>query len=104
MRQFVSKPRRVEAVRWGGGIGDIHDMLDSGFIDKRKIKLSMTGQRIIDEDGVGMYELEILAGANGVQGFVPVPIGHWVVRVAGDDSDYWPVEHTYFTEKYEEEK
>jgi hypothetical protein len=45
---------------------------------------------------------QLLAGKNGAQGLVEVPRGHWIVRAEGDDSDYWPVEDSYFRAKYRE--
>lgn len=45
--------------------------------------------------------LQLLAGKDGAQGWVSVPVGHWIVRMPGDPSDYWPVEADYFASKYE---
>jgi hypothetical protein len=54
-----------------------------------------------DIDDVKHKVLHISAGVMGSQGSVPVPVGHYVVRKPGDDSDYWPVDEAYFNEKYE---
>lgn len=48
-----------------------------------------------------MSDLELLAGMNGAQGWVPVPVGHWIVRSPGVLNDHWPVDPEYFSAKYE---
>lgn len=49
----------------------------------------------------GLDKLTLLAGKYGAQGWVVVPLGHWIVRKPGDASDYWPVADDYFAAKYE---
>ena len=47
----------------------------------------------------GDEEATLMAGVDGAQGMVPVPIGHWVVK--GGPNDFWPVDPAYFAENYE---
>lgn len=82
---YQSKPTLVEAAQWlGEGLGDIQELA------LHKIRIDPATRR-----------LELRAGKDGVQGWVPVPVGHWVVRNPGDASDLWPVEEKYFDSKYE---
>ena len=37
---------------------------------------------------------------NGAQGWVPLPVGYWIVWRPGDLSDLWPVDPDYFASKY----
>jgi hypothetical protein len=46
-------------------------------------------------------KLELLAGKDGAQEWVPVPVGHWLVCQPGNKSDVWPVDPDYFAGKYE---
>ena len=84
--RFVSKPTTVEAVQW-------------------------TGDNLADVEAFGVkfrygpppHELRIRAGANGSQGLVPVPFGHWIVRPVGNLSDHWPVANDFFRDKYDQD-
>ena len=81
--RFRSVPSEIEAVQWLGN---------------NPVEVaSFAPEHVVYEDG----ELSILAGKDGAQGVVPVPVGHWVVRAADDMSDHWPVEADYFWRKYE---
>lgn len=86
MTLYRTKPSQVEAisprVRWWR----VEDFCSHG----RFCKVRLTG--------VGV---ELLAGKDGAQGWVPVPDGHMIVRNPGDASDLWPVERTFFDRKYE---
>ncbi len=84
MTLYRSKPSDIEAVQWTG----------ENFEEVREFWRE--GVRM------GPEGLELLAGKEGAQGWVPVPIGHWVVRQPGDLSDHWPVEPPYFAKKYDE--
>ena len=91
--RFRSKPQEVEAFQWSGP--DCEDELVDEFFggvppDKVGYYISFDG------DG-----LELRAGNNGAQGWVPVPIGHWIVRKPGDLTDHWPVDPDYFAAKYD---
>jgi hypothetical protein len=83
---YRSRPQEVEAVRWDGTVSGYFDVV-SNFA---RFKTRLNGG-----------ELELLAGKGGARGWVPVPVGHWIVHPPGDESDIWPVEHEYFTAKYE---
>lgn len=90
---YRSKPTLVEAIQWNGRnweeVFAFTGPKGASTIDKT------------DPDGDG-HPLQILAGKDGAQEWVPVPPGHWLVRPVGDDSDLWPVEDTWFRQKYEE--
>jgi hypothetical protein len=84
VNRYRSKPSEIEAVQWtGDNLGTI-------------LKFDAPIRSRAPERG-----LELRAGANGAQGWVPVPIGHWIVRNPGDLTDHWPVEPDYFARKYE---
>lgn len=83
VRLYRSRPQIVEAIQWTG---------DEDTID-RSVFMTVTSWT---SDG-----LELLAGKDGAQGWVPVPRGHWLVRNPGDASDNWPVDPDYFAAKYD---
>ena len=83
MTLYMSKPQVVEAVRWRGDNSDEC----YGFC-KAKVR-------------VAVGQLELLAGKDGAQEWVPVPVGHWLVCQPGDKSDIWPVDPDYFGAKYQ---
>jgi hypothetical protein len=82
---YRSKPTLVEAVQW---TGENQTELDT-FAPGKTGSNPMTG------------EMSLLAGVQGAQGWVDVPVGHWIVRNPGEHIDYWPVDPDYFTLKYE---
>jgi hypothetical protein len=82
---YSSKPSLIEAVQWTGD--NIKEIADFGVAFRSRNP---------------EWALEILAGKDGAQDFVPVPVGHWVVRAVGDLTDHWPVDPDYFANKYEE--
>ena len=88
MATYRSKPTEIEAVQWTGENAD-----EVGRIAPYKFATE------VDRDGVVFGWLK--AGADGAQGHVPVPVGHWVVRKPGDVTDLWPVDPDYFAAKYE---
>jgi hypothetical protein len=53
------------------------------------------------DDPATDVHLEVLAGKDGAQEWVPVPVGHWLVHPPGDLANVWPVEDAYFRAKYE---
>lgn len=87
MSLYVSKPSTIEAVQWGGRIDDMGPVLAFG------------GDKVKFDDNPPA--LTLLAGKDGAQEWVPVPVGHWLVCQPGDKSDIWPVDPDYFTGKYE---
>lgn len=82
--RYRSKPTEIEAAHWNGR--DVTEEL----VDLAGDKARVTG-----------HGLELLAGKDGAQEWVPVPDGHWLVRQPGDPSDIWPVDPDYFAKKYE---
>lgn len=85
---YVSRPRQVEAIQW---TGDIYAIKRSPF---RDVASAVAWTR----DG---WQLSLLAGKDGAQGWVPVPLGHWLVRNPGDPSDNWPVDPDHFAATYD---
>ena len=86
---YRSKPQEVEAVQWDGVNIDPLFEFNAPVI-------------------FGTYAepadiwCELQAGKDGAQGWVPVPVGHWIVRQPGDFTDHWPVDPDYFAAKYEQ--
>ena len=91
MSRYVSKPSHIEAVQWNG-YNYVEEVLP--FIGSSKALL--VPSLLTDDD------LVILAGKDGAQGFISVPVGHWIVRAEGDNTHYWPVDPDYFASKYAE--
>lgn len=81
--RFQSKPTEVEAVQWMG--------VNFDAISK------FAGKKVMNP----MNRLTLFAGFNGSQGWVHVPVGHYIVAKPGDRIDIWPVAEEYFLEKYE---
>lgn len=88
MRYRTKAPTEIEAVQW---TGDEFEKLDELF--------EFTGGRVSWTGHPGL--LRLLAGNGGAQGWVPVPVNHWIVRRVDDFDDFWPVDPDYFAEKYE---
>lgn len=87
---YVSRPQYVEAVQW--------DDTDEAV---ERLWQHTDGKIEVRFDAEGARDLYLLAGVDGAQKMVPVPVGHWVVHPLGDTSDIWPVENSYFEGKYE---
>ena len=85
MTLFASKPTYVEAVQHTGDFVVLEEFAG----------MKVT---IRPDDG----SLLLLAGKDGAQDWVPVPLNHWLVRQPGDLSDIWPVDPDYFEARYEE--
>lgn len=84
---YRSKPSLIEAVQW------------TGRNDNEMVSAFAGKVRIVDSAGGG--GLMLAAGKDSAQGWVPVPVGHWIVCNPGDHSDLWPVDPDYFAAKYE---
>lgn len=82
--RYRSKPQEVEAVQWDGNLEKVESF---------GVKFRYAAR--------WDCPLKIKAGQDGAQGFVDVPLGHWIVRTPGDLSDHWPVDPDYFAAKYE---
>lgn len=89
---YRSKPQEVEATQWTG---------DNG----RELIAAFDGKVTIEhwrpDEGEDEWHCGLLAGKDGVQEWVPVPVGHWLVHLPGDLSDVRPVDDEYFRNKYE---
>jgi hypothetical protein len=83
--QYVSKPSVIEAVQWTGD---------------NKDEVEEFGQGKVQVMTVPETRCSLLAGKDGAQEWVPVPVSHWLVNVPGDKSDIWPVDPDYFAGKY----
>ncbi len=81
--KYRSKPSEIEAVQW----------LGSNYPEVKQFGAPVSG--------VADGQLKVKAGKGGAQGYVPVPVGHWIVRSPGDLTDHWPVDPDYFAKKYE---
>lgn len=83
--RYVSKPTEIEAVQWTGD--NLEEIEEFGV----KFRYSVRWP----------HSLKIKAGKDGESGFVPLPLGHWVARNAGDLSDHWPLNPEQLQRKYE---
>lgn len=85
---YVSKPSVIDAVQWTG----------DNYAEVKKFAPQVIRQEFT---GDGLWHLQLLAGKDGAQKWVPVPAGHWIVRQPDDLTDHWPVDSDYFAAKYE---
>lgn len=96
-RLYRSKPSEVEAVQWTGD--NLHELVlfapDSLAECEKAVGWDEHGKVVTEPDGI-----LLLAGKDGAQEWVPVPVGHWIVRQPGDLTDHWPVAPDYFGAKY----
>ena len=90
---YRSKPSEIEAVQW---VGDNHDEVAEFLREAQQEQVSLWWVNPDDHS-----EARLMAGKDGAQGFVPLPVGHWIVRSPGDLTDHWPVDPDYFAAKYE---
>ena len=110
--RYRSKPTEIEAVRYGKDddgrfyVGAVNRV--AAFILGHGPDAQLTDVQVLEAvqpsgawDPPKHAELLMLAGKDGAQGWVPLPLGHWVVRQPGDLSDHWPVDPDYFAGKYE---
>ena len=89
--KYRSKPSEIEAIQWTGfNWSEVHE-----FAGNDPVKTASTS------DSGNELPLQLLAGKDGAQEWVPVPAGHWLVNQPGDKSDIWPVDPDYFVAKYE---
>jgi len=83
--RFVSRPQEVEAVQWTGTAASFAE-IEADLPSKVRSR--------------GLNDLSLLAGKDGAQEWVSVPVGHWLVHMPDDLTDVWPVDDTYFQTKY----
>lgn len=92
---LVKKPTTVRAIRWTGDNQDaVRDF--AGSNTRQQVRMGWLYNNL--ETDRTDWDLELLAGVHGAQGWVPVPIGHWIFGAPGD---FWPVAHDYVVEHYE---
>lgn len=83
VHRYTSRPNTVDAIQWtGSNLTELEEFAGD------KIELIVN---------VGLV---LKAGIDGVQGWVKVPVGHWLVSKPNDRRDIWPVEDNYFKGKY----
>ena len=88
---YRSKPTTIEAIQW---LGNSEANVDACFAFAVHNAINKVD---LDFDNC----LSLLAGKDGAQKWVPVPVGHWLVSQPGDRSDIWPVDPGYFAVRYE---
>lgn len=91
MAIYRSKPTTVDAIQWTGE--NSPEVLQFAWWKLRPVY-----------DGDIPLEFELLAGVDGAQGWVHVPVGHWIVCQPRDKSDMWPVANEFFSAKYESQE
>lgn len=98
--RYRSKPQEVEAIQW---TGDNWDEIRGALPQKVLLDFGTTWAPSDQPDAeyTKADQLMLLAGKDGAQDWVPVPLGHWLVHQPNDISDVWPVEDFYFRAKYE---
>jgi hypothetical protein len=91
---YKSKPQTVEAMQWTGENKEevLEFLMEKGMQDQNLLSTYRTGYP------GGLF---LLAGKDGAQGWVPVPVGHWLVHLQEDKTDIWPVDPDYFAAKYD---
>lgn len=98
MTRYRSRPSEIEAVQWKGeNWEEVHAFCS---VDE-EVRTASTMVRLNEDEVYAGHPLQLLAGKDGAQGWVPVPVGHWIVRNPGDLTDHWPVDPDYFAAKYE---
>lgn len=90
MRRYCSRPQEVLAVQWTG-----ENPEEVGALAPLRFQS-------VEADGEHGPLAWLMAGRDGVQDWVPVPVGHYVVRSVDDVRDFWPVDPAYFERKYAE--
>lgn len=101
--ELTKKPTTVRAIQWTGNNQDaVRDFAGSCVrqpVPKGWLYNNLEGwlYNNLEVDRTD-WDLELLAGVHGAQGWVPVPIGHWIFGAPGD---FWPVAADYVAEHYE---
>lgn len=102
--RYRSKPSEIDAIQWTGDnaveVQQFCGPTSNGlswkfFVDFRSRYVPGRHPELLPREG------KLLAGKDGAQEWVPVPVGHWLVHLPGDTTDVWPVEDAYFQAKYE---
>ena len=106
MTLYNSKPTQVEAVQYGpefhaGLVKDVAEFIAGRSIKDHEVVGYVRPHGPWDPPDPEFSVIELRAGVDGAQGWVPVPLGHFVVRSPGVMNDHWPVDPKYFRNKYE---
>lgn len=104
--KFRSKPSEVEAIQYGpefrpGLVDEVASFIAGRTVSGSEVIEFVQPLAPWDPPDPEYSSIRIMAGKDGAQGWVPVPLGHWVVRSPGDLTDHWPVEDDYFSAKYQ---
>lgn len=104
--KYRSKPSVIEAIQYGPEWEPGLVQRVAEFIAGHPLANDGEIVDYVRPDGAwdppdGDVTIRIQAGADGAQGWVTVPLGHWIVRSVGDRTDHWPVEPSYFEAKYD---
>lgn len=87
MPRYRSRPQEIEAIQWTG-----HNLDEVRRFAGNVVR--------VEYGGDGVWWLKLLAGKDGAQDWVHLPVGHRIVRQPGDLTDHWPVDPDYFARKY----
>lgn len=105
-RLYLSEPREVEAFRyypWRTGlVGDLALFIAGLDLDGR-VTLGDRFKAIGDHtQPAGRWDppAEATLLIRGAQEWIPVPLGHWVVRPAGDRTYHWAEDPDDFVSRY----
>lgn len=93
--ELTKKPTTVRAIQWTGNNQDAVRDFAGSCVRQPVPKGWLYNNLEVDRTD---WDLELLAGVHGAQGWVPVPIGHWIFGAPGD---FWPVAADYVAEHYE---
>lgn len=98
---FRSKPKLVEAIRYDDPF-DIDRIVR--FLLNAEFTYVLTDHYVRparhELRPVHSTTIQIRAGVDGAQGWVNVPLGHWIVRSPGDMDHHWPVDPDVFAATY----
>ena len=91
-QEYTSVPTEVRAIYWDG----TDDVLQALKAASCRYELEQFGPAREDRN------LRILAGVGGVQGWVDVPVGHYVINMSSNGVlDFYPCDKTVFERKYQ---
>lgn len=88
MAIYRSKPTYIDTVQWTGENSQEVLKFAQGKIRPQSFDPSD-------------FELELLAGVDGDQGWVHVPVGHWIVCEPEKTCGFWVVKPEFMESKYE---
>lgn len=87
MPKYRRKPTEIEAVHWTA--------TREAYLDIKDLGVSVT----VNVNWGRYSGMKILAGKNQAQGWVEVPVGHWIAKAS--DDDFYPIDPEVFAATYE---